>query len=43
MHGAVHSGRASRAKPHIILQDNEIAIRHFHKVMEDRIGAGLPT
>jgi len=43
MHEAVHSGLASRAKPHIILQDNEIAIRHFHKVMEDRIGAGLPT
>ena len=32
-------GLDSRAKSHLILQDSEIAIRHFHKVMEDWIGS----
>ena len=37
-HENVHAGLASRAKPHVILQDNEIPIRHFHKVLEDHVG-----
>ena len=37
MHETVHAGLSSRAKSHIILQDNELAIRHFHKVLDDRI------
>ena len=39
MHESVHRGLGSRAKSHLILQDSEIAIRHFHKVMADRIGS----
>ena len=40
MHESLHAGLASRAKPHVILQDNELAIRHFHRVLAARIGAG---
>ena len=36
-HETVQAGLASRAKSHVILQDNEIAIRYFHKVLEDRV------
>lgn len=37
-HESVHAGVASRAKPHLILQDDEILIRHFHKIVEDHVG-----
>jgi phenylpropionate dioxygenase-like ring-hydroxylating dioxygenase large terminal subunit len=37
-HETVHAGLASRAKSHIVLQDDEIQIRHFHKVLEDHVG-----
>jgi hypothetical protein len=37
-HETVHSGLASRGKTHFVLQDDEIQIRHFHKVMEDHVG-----
>jgi len=37
-HEALQSGLASRAKTHFILQDDEIQIRHFHKVLEDQVG-----
>ena len=37
-HENVQAGLASRAKSHVILQDNEIPIRHFHKVLEDHVG-----
>ena len=40
MHETLQAGLESRAKSHVILQDNELAIRHFHKVLHDRIGAG---
>ena len=39
-HESVHSGIASRAKTHFIPQDNEIPIRHFHKVLGDYVGYG---
>ena len=39
MHETLQAGLASGAKPHVILQDNELAIRHFHRVLQDRIGA----
>ncbi len=41
-HEWVHAGLASRAKTELILQDEEITIRHFHKIIEDylRPGAG---
>lgn len=38
VHESVQTGLASRAKPHVILQDGEIAIRYFHKVLEDCVG-----
>ena len=38
MHESVHAGLASGAKSHMILQDNEVAIRHFHRVLEDHVG-----
>ena len=38
VHESVQAGLASRAKQHIVLQDSEIPIRHFHKVLEDRVG-----
>ena len=37
-HQNVHAGLASRAKSHVILQDDETPIRYFHKVLEDRVG-----
>ncbi len=37
-HENVYAGLASRAKSHIILQDGEIALRFFHKVVEDHVG-----
>ena len=37
-HETVQAGLASRARSHIVLQDNEIPIRHFHEVMEDQMG-----
>ena len=37
-HETVQQGLASRAKSHAVLQDSEIPIRHFHKVMEDQVG-----
>jgi len=37
-HETVHAGLASRAKTHILLQDDEIQIRHFHKALEDHVG-----
>ena len=40
MHESLHAGLASRAKSHVILQDNELAIRHFHRVLAARIDAG---
>ena len=40
MHENVHAGLASGAKSHMILQDNEVAIRHFHRVLEDHVGFG---
>jgi len=36
-HETVHAGLASRAKKHLILQDEEIAIRHFHKVLDEQM------
>ena len=36
-HENVHAGLASRAKSHVILQDTEIPIRHFHKVLADHV------
>ena len=40
MHETLQSGLASGVKSHVVLQDNELAIRHFHRVLRDRIGAG---
>ena len=37
-HENVHAGLASRAKSHVILQDDETPIRYFHKVLEDHCG-----
>jgi nitrite reductase/ring-hydroxylating ferredoxin subunit len=37
-HETVHAGLASKAKTHILLQDDEIQIRHFHKALEDHVG-----
>ena len=34
-HESVYAGVASRAKPHIVLQDDEVPIRHFRKVLDD--------
>ncbi len=36
-HETVHAGLASRAKQHLILQDEEVAIRHFHKVVDEQV------
>ncbi len=36
-HETVHKGLASRAKKYLLLQDEEIAIRHFHKVLDDQL------
>lgn len=37
-HETLQAGLTSRAKTHLILQDDEIQIRHFHKVLEDHMG-----
>ncbi len=37
-HEAIYAGLASRAKTRLNLQDEEITIRYFHKVLEDHIG-----
>ena len=37
-HESVHAGVASRAKPYIVLQDDEVPIRHFRKVLDECIG-----
>ena len=37
-HENIHAGLASGAKSHVILQDEEVQIRYFHKVLEDRVG-----
>ena len=37
-HENIHAGLASRAKSHVILQDEEAPIRYFHKVLEDHVG-----
>ncbi|MDE0410343.1 MAG: hypothetical protein OXN81_21060, partial [Alphaproteobacteria bacterium] len=39
-HESVHAGIASRARSHLILQDDELPIRHFHKVLGDYAGYG---
>ena len=36
-HEAVHAGLKSRAKTHLMLQDEEIQIRHFHHIIEARV------
>ena len=36
-HESVYAGVASRAKTHILLQDDEVPIRHFRKVLEECI------
>lgn len=38
-HETIHAGLASRAKTHVLFQDDEIQIRHFHKVLADHVGA----
>ncbi|MDD9990301.1 MAG: aromatic ring-hydroxylating dioxygenase subunit alpha [Rhodospirillales bacterium] len=37
-HENIHAGLASRAKSHVVLQDEEAPIRYFHKVLEDHCG-----
>jgi phenylpropionate dioxygenase-like ring-hydroxylating dioxygenase large terminal subunit len=37
-HETVHTGLKSRAKKQLFFQDEEIQIRHFHKVVEDHVG-----
>jgi phenylpropionate dioxygenase-like ring-hydroxylating dioxygenase large terminal subunit len=41
-HEWVHAGLESRAKTQLVLQDEEITIRHFHKVVQDYLGNGAP-
>jgi len=36
-HETVHTGLKSRAKRHLIFQDEEIQLRHFHKVVEEHV------
>ncbi|MBI3329351.1 MAG: aromatic ring-hydroxylating dioxygenase subunit alpha [Nitrospinae bacterium] len=36
-HETLQAGLASRAKTHLLLQDDEIQIRYFHKVLEDYV------
>ena len=36
-HETVHAGLANRAKRNLIFQDDEIQLRHFHKVVEDHV------
>ncbi len=37
-HEALYAGLASRAKTHLLLQDEEITIRYFHQVLERHMG-----
>jgi phenylpropionate dioxygenase-like ring-hydroxylating dioxygenase large terminal subunit len=37
-HETVQAGLESGAKKHIILQDDEVTIRHFHRIVENAIG-----
>ncbi len=37
-HETLQAGLASRAKTHLLLQDDEIQIRYFHKVLGDYVG-----
>ena len=37
-HESVHAGIASGVRSHLILQDDELPIRHFHKVLGDYAG-----
>ena len=39
-HESVHAGIASGVRSHLILQDDELPIRHFHKVLGDYAGYG---
>lgn len=39
-HEWVQAGLASRAKTELILQDEEITIRYFHKVLDDYLHTG---
>ena len=38
-HESVNAGISSRAKSHIVLQDDEAPIRHFRKVLERHVGS----
>ena len=38
-HEQIQVGLASRAKKHLLFQDDEIQIRHFHHVLEGYVGA----
>lgn len=37
-HETVHTGLKSRAKKYLLFQDEEIQVRHFHKIVEDHVG-----
>ena len=37
-HESVYAGLATGAKSHVILQDDEITLRFFHKTVEDHVG-----
>ena len=37
-HENVHAGLATRALSHVILQDDEVPLRFFHKTVEDHVG-----
>ena len=39
-HESIQAGIASRVRSHLILQDDELPIRHFHKVLGDYAGYG---
>jgi hypothetical protein len=36
-HETVHAGLAARAKKNLVFQDEEIQLRHFHKIVEDHV------
>ena len=38
-HEQIQAGLASRAKKYLLLQDEEIQIRHFHRVLEGYVGS----
>ena len=39
-HESVHAGIASRVRSLLIVQDDELPIRHFHQVPGDHAGYG---